>query len=76
MMGQLHDRMPVILPRPTIDHWLDPSVSDPAELKPILTQFPGDEMQSWPVGKAVGNVRSQGPQLIEPIDAAIDLKFE
>ena len=76
MMGQLHDRMPVILPRPTIDHWLDPSVNDPAELKPMLLQFPGDEMQSWPVGKAVGNVRNQGPQLMEPIDKASDLKFE
>jgi hypothetical protein len=44
--------MPVILPYPTIDHSLDPSVTDPAELKPMLTQFPGEEMQSWAVGKA------------------------
>jgi hypothetical protein len=28
----------------------------------------GDEMQAWPVGKAVGNVRNQGPQLMERID--------
>jgi putative SOS response-associated peptidase YedK len=75
MMGQLHDRMPVILPRATIDHWLDPAVSDPDELKPMLLQLPGDEMQSWAVGKAVGNVRNQGPALMEPIDTPEDLKF-
>jgi putative SOS response-associated peptidase YedK len=76
MMGQLHDRMPVILPRATIDHWLDPTVSDTDELKPMLKQFPGEEMQSWAVGKAVGNVRNQGPTLMEPIDTPEDLKFE
>ena len=76
MMGQLHDRMPVILPRHSIDHWLDPSVNDPSELKPMLEQFPGGEMQSWAVGKALGNVRNQGPALMEPIDAPQDLKFK
>jgi putative SOS response-associated peptidase YedK len=75
MMGQLHDRMPVILPRAAVDHWLDPAVQDPDELKPMLTQFPGEEMQSWAVGKAVGNVRNQGPQLMEPIDDPETLKF-
>jgi putative SOS response-associated peptidase YedK len=75
MMGELHDRMPVILPRATIDHWLDPGVSDPAELKPMLTQFPGEEMQSWPVGKAIGNVRNQGPELMKPVGMQSDLEF-
>lgn len=70
MMGELHDRMPVILRRPIIDHWLDPSVNDAEELKPMLQQFPADEMQAWPVGKAVGNVRNQGPELIEQITLA------
>jgi len=76
MMGQLHDRMPIILPKQSIDHWLDPSVNDPVELKPMLQQFPGGEMQSWAIGKAVGNVRNQGPTLMDPIEAPHDLKFE
>jgi len=73
MMSRLHDRMPVILPRAIVDQWLDPVVSDVDELKPMLSQFPSDEMQAWPVAKAVGNVRNQGPQLMEPIDAQSDL---
>jgi len=73
MMSRLHDRMPVILPRAIVDPWLRPAVSDGDELKPMLSQFPSDEMQAWPVAKAVGNVRNQGPQLMEPIDAQSDL---
>jgi putative SOS response-associated peptidase YedK len=76
MMGRLHDRMPIILPRATVDHWLDPVVTDSEDLKPMLLQFPCDEMQSWPVAKAVGNVRNQGPALIAPIDAPQPLEFE
>lgn len=75
MMGQIHDRMPVILPRQTIDHWLDPTVNTVDELKPMLKQFPGEAMQMWPVGKAVGNVRNQGPALIEPVGASEDVRF-
>jgi putative SOS response-associated peptidase YedK len=51
-------------------------VTDAEELKPMLAQFPGGEMQSWPVGKAVGNVRNQGPELIEPAGDAKDIRFE
>jgi putative SOS response-associated peptidase YedK len=75
MMGELHDRMSVILPHKAIDHWLDPRVNDPDKLKPMLAQFPGDEMQAWPVGKAVGNVRNQGPELMEPVSVQSDLGF-
>jgi hypothetical protein len=63
------------LPRPAIDYWLDPKVSDPDELKPMLRHLPSEEMQSWTVGKAVGNVRNQGPALMEPVDKPEDLKF-
>jgi putative SOS response-associated peptidase YedK len=75
MMSALHDRMPVILPRPIVDQWLDPGISDADELKPMLAQFPADQMQAWPVGKAVGNVRNQGPQLMEPVSIQSDLGF-
>ena len=62
MMGQLHDRMPVILPRATIDHWLDPAVSDPAELKPLLTQFRARRCNRGPSGKrsATSAIKARG----------------
>ncbi len=75
LMGRIHDRMPVILPRHMIDLWLDPKMTEPEELKPILQQLPSEHMQSWAVGKAVGNVRNQGPELMEPIGPPEPLDF-
>lgn len=68
MMEPLHDRMPVILTRALISPWLDTSIKDPAAVQTLLGHYPSDEMQSWPVTQSVGNVRNQGPELIEPID--------
>lgn len=69
-MSTIHDRMPVILEPAVIDHWLDPTVTDAAEIRPALTQYPSDRMKMWPVGKAVGNVRNQRAGLLEPIEIA------
>ena len=30
-----------------------------------LYPYPSEEMELWQVGRAVGNVRNQGPELIE-----------
>jgi putative SOS response-associated peptidase YedK len=76
MMGELHNRMPVILPLSAIDLWLDPRITDAKKVKPLLLQYPGEEMQSWEVSKAVGNVKNQGPELMEPIDRPRTLKFQ
>lgn len=76
MMGRLHDRMPVILPRDMIDLWLNPKMTEPEELKPILQQLPSEHMQSWAVGKTVGNVKSQGPDLMKPIEPREPLDFK
>jgi putative SOS response-associated peptidase YedK len=64
-MAPLHDRMPVILGDEDLPAWLgETPLADPASL---LKQFPGERMTMWPVAKAVGNVRSQGAELAEPI---------
>ncbi len=76
MMGQLHNRMPVILPLEAIDLWLNPKITDAKKVKPLLLQYSSEDMQSWAVGKAVGNVRNQGPQLMEPIDQPRTVKFD
>jgi putative SOS response-associated peptidase YedK len=60
---RIHDRMPVILDPADHDRWLD--VSAGAEL---LRPYPAEKMTCYPVAKGVGNVKNQGPELIEPID--------
>ena len=72
MMGQLHTRMPIILPHDSIDRWLDRTLEDPAELKALLRQYLGEEMVSW----QVGNVRNEGPELIEPVGTPAVVKLD
>jgi putative SOS response-associated peptidase YedK len=33
-----------------------------------LRPYPADAMEAYPVGTEVGNVRNDGPELIEPIE--------
>lgn len=62
LMQTIHGRMPVILPREATGDWLDSENRHPEDL---LRQFPADLMEAWPVGPAVGNVKNDGPELIE-----------
>jgi putative SOS response-associated peptidase YedK len=62
----MHDRMPVIIPERDYDRWLD--VSDTQRLPmDLLRPFDADEMSAWKVGKDVGNVKNDRPDLVEEI---------
>jgi putative SOS response-associated peptidase YedK len=62
-MAALHDRMPVILEPETWPVWLGEAEGDPASL---LRPAPSGILCIWPVGRAVGNVRNDGPELLLP----------
>ena len=60
-MQALHHRMPVILERDEQELWLE---AGPEELlKPAAEGI----LQAWPVSRSVGNVRNEGPALLEPV---------
>lgn len=59
----IHDRMPVVLGRDAWDRWLDPSVSDMANL---LEPAPGDWFNATPISTLVNSVERDGPELLEP----------
>ncbi len=63
LMAQLHNRMPVILAPADYDKWLDADASDGQAL---LRPFPARAMGAFPVDRAVGNVRNNYAELIEP----------
>ena len=71
-LGGLHDRMPVFLSPELIDEWLDPHADEPSD---VLDAASGGaveiaaRMQWHPVDRAVGNVRNNSPELIEPLDS-------
>lgn len=66
LMAGIHNRMPVILPKETWNLWLDPA-AQVREVQPLLVPLPADCMAAHPVGKAVGNTRNDGPDLILPL---------
>jgi putative SOS response-associated peptidase YedK len=61
-VGQVHARMPVILPPEAYDLWLDPDLEDPKALQPLLKPAPGAEWEGYPVGYYT---RDDRPELIE-----------
>jgi putative SOS response-associated peptidase YedK len=48
LCAPLHDRMPVILSPADYDRWLDPDVTDAAEVQPLLDPYPADDMVAEP----------------------------
>lgn len=65
LMRPIHNRMPVVVPDDAWDRWLDPSLPDPGELQGLLVPAPDDDLEAYPVSRAVNNVRNDGPELIE-----------
>ncbi|MBR0565518.1 SOS response-associated peptidase [Azoarcus sp. L1K30] len=68
LMRPIHDRMPVILQPDDYAAWLDPGITDAQIVHELAGQFPPEQMALHPVNRAVGNPRSQGPGLIEPVE--------
>ena len=66
----LHDRMPVALPEAAWERWLDPGLADPAELLGLFEPSDEIELDVWPVGPLVNNVRNDGPALVRRADPA------
>jgi putative SOS response-associated peptidase YedK len=70
MMSQLHDRMPCILTPDQFARWLDPKTQDPADLQPMLQQYPSEKMECWPVSQRVNSVKGGNDAgLIERVEA-------
>ncbi len=65
VVGTFHDRMPVILPPDAAARWLDPAVTEPAALEPLLAPAAAP-MSVRPVSPRVNSVRNDGPENLEP----------
>jgi putative SOS response-associated peptidase YedK len=66
IMAPIHNRMPVILEPKDYDRWLD--AGDPATPPmDLLRPYPAERMTIWPISARVGNLRNNGPDLLEPV---------
>jgi putative SOS response-associated peptidase YedK len=66
VVGQYHDRMPVILEPEDEETWLDPDIVEPERLLPLLKQYPADKMEEWRVGDEARNPKNDHPKVINP----------
>lgn len=67
LTAPIHDRMPVILRREDEALWLDRTKRDLTALKALLRPYDASVMRAYPVSPAVGNVRSDGPELLREL---------
>jgi len=67
LMAPIHDRMPVILSPAQWANWLSRGEQDPARLAPLLAPCPAEELQAWPVSRAVSRGTAEGEALIAPL---------
>ena len=66
-MVDVHDRRPVVLAPDLAREWLDSATTTHRAEQMLLHQGrPAEDFEWFKVDKAVGNVKNQGPQLIEP----------
>lgn len=68
IVGNIHPRMPAILPLPAAKKWINLDYENPETLKILLKPFPDKLMELYQVSKLVNNFRNEGPGLIQPVD--------
>ena len=70
-----HHRSPVILPREHESAWLDPTLPLQDVLS-LLTPYPAESMNAWPIDPAVKHPAAQGVELLRPIGAPVRQETE
>lgn len=65
-LGHIHDRSPVVVPQELRADWLSPGITDRSEVQALLAAIPPPRLHPREVGRAVGNVRNNGPELVQP----------
>jgi putative SOS response-associated peptidase YedK len=67
-LGEIHDRMPMVIDRASWADWLDPGNTEVADVQSMLAPAASTGLISYPVAQLVNSVRNNGPELIEQAD--------
>jgi putative SOS response-associated peptidase YedK len=68
LVAEIHDRMPVILPREGYARWL----GEEADPRDLMRPFPPELMRMWPISSRVNKPENDDPSILDPIQAATD----
>jgi putative SOS response-associated peptidase YedK len=75
LMQTIHTRMPAILRPEDEAAWLDPRLTDAAEVLALVKPYPAEAMRAYPVSSLVNSWENEGPELIAPVTPTIQLSF-
>ncbi len=67
LVRPIHDRLAVILPPEHYDQWLDPGDQPADRLLSLLKPFPAEQMEAFPVSRAVNTATNDEAECIEPV---------
>ena len=67
VMGELHDRMPVILGRDAEADWLNPEIHEQAEIQAMLRSCPDEWLDMVEVSTLVNSTKNNSPSVLEAV---------
>lgn len=67
LISEIHQRMPLILNEKTLPVWLDPKITNQAEIKKTFIKYDSNLMEKIKISKLVNNTKNNDPNLINPI---------
>ncbi len=70
LIRPIHDRMPAILGLNDVRRWLDPRLTEPRDLAPLLHPFAAEAMTAIPVTTRVNDPRFDDPACLDPAHPA------
>jgi putative SOS response-associated peptidase YedK len=68
VVAPIHHRMPVIIAPERYGDWLDPERPWEATQEQVAP-YPSELMESWPIGPRISSNRSEGADLVAPVQA-------
>jgi putative SOS response-associated peptidase YedK len=66
LVAPVHHRMPVIIPPEDEAMWLDPEVTDPECVRPLLRPYLAREMEAHPVSTALNRPANDSEEVLRP----------
>jgi len=66
LIKPIHDRMPAILSPEEVDRWLDPQLTESADLSPLLKPCPDAALEAVRITRRVNHLCNDDPECIEP----------
>ena len=66
-LDRIHDRQPLVVDPGQWGDWLDPALTETGAVFGLLSPRAPGRFEAYPVDRAVGNSRNNGPELLRPL---------